>query len=606
MIEYKNNMGKKKKVLFFLVSVIVLQLGFYLNFWNVANQYWFDDFQRTSESLIVGRLAASENEGIFFKAGLLGRYYTKKEDRFNQNPYYEEGLEANRNIYVPYYSQIGGQALIFVLIAKISPFSNATNLDIFKFCTSLLFAVILSLFLVWVHKKYGWFSAVITLMLFLLSHWLTVFGRNLYWVTGALYIPFIVMLFVLDRECIRRKREITLKAIGGISILLVFVKCFLSGFELITTSLLMFIVPCAYYSVIDQWGVKKLIYRLISVGTGAIIAVSVYLSILLYQLSMVKGSLAKGLEHLIYSFSKRTSGTSEDLPEIYKESLESSITTVLDKYWNGTAIDLNTFVRIPWESFFRIDYGELLLMFIIFSTLIFVNKKISITTYINFKKNHALVVATWLSFSAPLSWFIIFKGHSYIHTHTNFIAWYMPFCLFGFATIGSVTSSILRDIWNKFHKLKSGYRRGIQLGFLILGLLWVQSQEETLKQYRTLKRVRQSENLYAAFEGYKIYLFEDKLWYLKENASLIDVSTRFFLHVIPDIPEHLPKDRIDYGFDNLDFNYEDQRVQLPWWNGQSNFLIARIELPEYDIKKIRTGQYARKKIIWQTEFKLEQ
>jgi hypothetical protein len=42
----------------------------------------------------------------------------------------------------------------------------------------------------------------------------------------------------------------------------------------------------------------------------------------------------------------------------------------------------------------------------------------------------------WFSLLAPLSWFVIFKAHSYIHTHMNFIVWQMPFTFFGFAACG--------------------------------------------------------------------------------------------------------------------------------------------------------------------------
>ena len=38
-----------------------------------------------------------------------------------------------------------------------------------------------------------------------------------------------------------------------------------------------------------------------------------------------------------------------------------------------------------------------------------------------------LVLATWFSILAPFSWYIIFKAHSFIHMHMNFIVWQMPF-----------------------------------------------------------------------------------------------------------------------------------------------------------------------------------
>ncbi len=35
-----------------------------------------------------------------------------------------------------------------------------------------------------------------------------------------------------------------------------------------------------------------------------------------------------------------------------------------------------------------------------------------------------------------MSWFIVFKGHSFIHVDLNFVIWQMPFTLFGFAAVG--------------------------------------------------------------------------------------------------------------------------------------------------------------------------
>jgi hypothetical protein len=56
------------------------------------------------------------------------------------------------------------------------------------------------------------------------------------------------------------------------------------------------------------------------------------------------------------------------------------------------------------------------------------------------------MLSTWVSILAPLSWFIIFKAHSYIHTHMNYIVWQMPFVLFGSALCGVVLAGVLRDL----------------------------------------------------------------------------------------------------------------------------------------------------------------
>jgi hypothetical protein len=59
----------------------------------------------------------------------------------------------------------------------------------------------------------------------------------------------------------------------------------------------------------------------------------------------------------------------------------------------------------------------------------------------------ALVGATWFSILAPLSWFVIFKAHAYVHPHMDYIAWHMPFVLFGAAVLGLAGKVVAADLW---------------------------------------------------------------------------------------------------------------------------------------------------------------
>jgi len=593
-----------KNTLFFIISLTSLQLGMFANFWNVADQNWFDEFEKRSESLVLGRLAASEREGMGFKSGFLGRYHDKdKNFVLNQYAYYEDAsIPLEKGVFNTYNSQIGCQGLVFYFIDSISPFSNTVNIEIFKFLSSFLFSLILALFLLWVHRRYGLLAAIITLILFLLSHWLTVFGRNLYWVTGVLYVPFIAILFILNRESLKTIATIPLKKVGLIAFILVLFKCLFTGFEMITTSLIMFVMPFVYYAVLDKWKWKTFFSRITSTVIGSISAMFLYFFVLIYQISLIKGSLGEGLQHIVDSFLKRTSGTSTDFPEAYQQSLESTISLVLGRYWNGTAIDLNTFINTDWESLIRFDYGELILIFVIFSLLSLISIKIFPSIKKNAKANTALIIVTWLSITATLSWFVIFKGHSYIHIHTNFIAWYMPFCLFGFAIIGSISASFFIDIFNFFKTANQKIRivGTLMIAILIVGILL--GQRESIAQYQILKDVQSEENRYGKTESFDVYLYKSKLWYIKENANKTEMKTRFFVHIFPNENEDLPEKRKSHGFDNLDFNYPDESFQLPWWYGNSNFLVAVRELPDYEVIKIRTGQYAKKKIIWEISF----
>ena len=49
-----------------------------------------------------------------------------------------------------------------------------------------------------------------------------------------------------------------------------------------------------------------------------------------------------------------------------------------------------------------------------------------------------LLVAGYVGLLSPLSWFVIFKSHSYLHPFSNSIVWYLPFMLLIYLGTGYV------------------------------------------------------------------------------------------------------------------------------------------------------------------------
>lgn len=95
--------------------------------------------------------------------------------------------------------------------------------------------------------------------------------------------------------------------------------------------------------------------------------------------------------------------------------------------------------------------------------------------------------------------------------------------------------------------------------------------------------------------------YEDgKLLYVKEQCTSIDTESSFFLHVIPVNHNVLPNHRIQLGFDNLDFHFGDHGVI------HNHKCTITVELPHYDISKIRTGELIRENglKLWETELSI--
>ena len=190
---------------------------------------------------------------------MTGRYHKipkTKDINLYQYEVYVNHLEVEKEHFDTYDSQTGGQALMFVLLDKASPFSNKTNIKLFKLITSLLTSLVFSLIILWFFENFGLGTALITLALLLFSQWITLFGRNLWWSLWSFYTPFIAVLILLSIEN-KKNYFLSLKNIFGLVYLSVFIKCFFSGFEYITTTLIMLVTPFIYYAIFDNWGLKN-------------------------------------------------------------------------------------------------------------------------------------------------------------------------------------------------------------------------------------------------------------------------------------------------------------------------------------------------------------
>ena len=94
---------------------------------------------------------------------------------------------------------------------------------------------------------------------------------------------------------------------------------------------------------------------------------------------------------------------------------------------------------------------------------------------------------------------------------------------------------------------------------------------------------------------FDVYLDENRLAFIKEPCTAADTDPRFFLHVHPVDDAYLAENRRQHGFDILDFNFEGHGI----FDGQ---ICAAVRyLPNYDIAKIRTGQFTEGGGIWTAE-----
>ena len=91
----------------------------------------------------------------------------------------------------------------------------------------------------------------------------------------------------------------------------------------------------------------------------------------------------------------------------------------------------------------------------------------------------------------------------------------------------------------------------------------------------------------AILSEFNVHLIENTLRYTKDECAEDDTAVTFFLHIDPIDVEDLPDDRKQHGFDNRDFDFNDNGtlVDGKCW--------TEVNLPDYDIAAIRTGQFVK-------------
>lgn len=424
------------------ISILIIFLGFFSNSWRVAERNWFANHQKDTESHVMGRMVKSRQDGILSAGGLNGWGTTKINDA-EWIPTTERGPQYNAYLYnfsfenySTYKSQPGGQGMLFSLLDRLIPLSSTFKFWTFYVLTSLLSAVALTYIINWFYNEFGGVVAISVLCSIVLSQWLTVFGRNLWWSIWAFYLPMIfVMNYLQNNRDIENRKYIQF---GILIFIAVSIKCFINGYEYMTTTLLMMVTPFIFYAFLDKWNKHKYIKGTLAVVLGSGVAIFLSLIMLCFQIGAVKGGFMDGVNHVFYSFGKRTYGNAEDFPPIYAASLDAGTIGVVKTYINGVFFDLNNYISISntfvANYLFKIRYSYLIVLFALTSILLYLRYNQS---DVKNPKYIALIITTWFSILAPLSWFIIFKAHSYIHTHMSYLLWQMPFTLFGFAIIAS-------------------------------------------------------------------------------------------------------------------------------------------------------------------------
>lgn len=314
----------------------------------------------------------------------------------------------------PYTSQFGLQGKVFKQMACYMDYKEAVS-NLHLLC-AIATAVVFTLIVFLLFKKYNPILAGVFFVTFWLSPWIVNFAKNLYWVEFTWFIPMAVGLFcswkINDKKC-----RIFSYAAAMIAIA---VKC-LCGYEYISVVMMGLIafLLVDFLSAIAK-GDKtnaKLIFRVTFIIGMAALA-GFMTAVCFHAVLKGDGSMMEGIKNIFkQDVLRRTIGADYNefnTPE-YVLSFNASIWEICCRYFHFST---EIIVGI---------HGNLFPLICLIPLCIFAYE------YRKKALNHELLFMYIVFFLTSLSWFCLAKSHSGAHFHMNYVLWYFGYvqtCLY--------------------------------------------------------------------------------------------------------------------------------------------------------------------------------
>lgn len=414
----------KYGILVTLTVLLILNFSKNLIGKNFIGTPIFDGFQNDSEYLVFSKIFQDKYSIGNSKYGLacvVNENNERLDNIWNLIKDYKEEINVQA-----YSSQLGLQGYVFSFLY------NKIHMPFWmmKLICCTILAVTIMLISYMIFKKYGKLMGSIFYITFLLSPWVVAFAKNLYWVEFTWFLP---VLFGLILSANYKKKKIWVPCI----FIAVLIKC-LCGYEYISTIMLgtiaVFIVD--FFTTKEKEQRKEIFKTTIIVGVACLSAFIIALCT--HATLRGEGNILQGVESIYKNdILRRTIIVSdkEAFPEIYQDSLNASVKETVAKYFNW---DSNVITGIDGKYF----------------RLIFVST-LAIIVYDILKKRencYRNMIMFLVFLATTLSWIILGKSHSYIHTHINFVLWYFGFVQICLYEIIQFTCRMTYEIGGKIEK----------------------------------------------------------------------------------------------------------------------------------------------------------
>ncbi len=319
----------------------------------------------------------------------------------------KEGVEREIITYEPYYSQWGGEGWFLSEAYDILDIRNSDEPDSL-YAIRKIVAIITAAMCVWVcyevYKKYGILFALIWAGTFLLSPWIVSFSRQAGMIVCTCLLPIAVGIMTSRNQ----KYFYYYLPIVFIAVL---IKC-LCGYEYIST-LMIISVSFLFADFVAEKQKAEKKKRFQQICLLSFVELGAFVTAFLVHASIRADSILEGVrETFTQDVLRRTIINNPDaFHEVYRESLECSVFEVINLYYTW---------RVPIFKGFEDD--RLASSFFLWITLL--PLVIFLVQFYKKKIDMRIVVLYILTYLGPISWFVLAKGYSFVHTHFTFLLWY--------------------------------------------------------------------------------------------------------------------------------------------------------------------------------------
>jgi hypothetical protein len=405
-----------------VIAAIVLTAIYWGNLFRFHPSMIDQVYDKTSEASAVGRLARAAADGIFWNTDLGSNtdaeHSNGAADNYERQVRYFEHPELIHSLgldYANYPSHFGMQGFVFALIDFIDPLPRNLRLSFYHLLASLFTASMFVWMAAILRSKFGWAVFFGFLFPVAIEPMFSGLAPNLCWFAGSWLIPLPFGMLLADEDNARRKCILL-----GL-MYLAFVFRFLSGYEFVPTIILATAIGCMLTA--KKWPDP---FRHVLQNASSVIVIGLIGFASAAVLHAVKQG---GFAVFLAKAGNRIIGNDASLQNQLIFGKFQPIGAVVWAYLGGNYI---TLIK---------SFGFLLTLLALYAILILLDERFNWFYGAARRKLQVLALAVLASFTAPLSWFILGKGHSFDHMPYDMAMWYVPTIPLGFAMLAVAADS---------------------------------------------------------------------------------------------------------------------------------------------------------------------